>query len=198
MHNRSAKETCSSAVPRNRSGLRACGLLMLGVLWFASQAMAAPGAKPAAQHDKQQPAASDYVGSEMCATCHEEVAKKFANNPHTKMALMHGSSGVTCENCHGAGKAHVDGGGDITKIFNPAKASAKEVDAKCLACHAGAHPELRALAARQGQCQLHQLPQHSRQQGSEALLKASQPTLCFQCHADQKAAVQHALPSQGE
>ena len=57
------------------------------------------------------------------------------------MVQMHGSAGLTCENCHGAGKAHVDGGGDVTKIFNPAKASAKEVDAKCLTCHAGAHPD---------------------------------------------------------
>ena len=54
---------------------------------------------------------------------------------------MHGGNGVTCENCHGAGKAHVDGGGDITKIFNPAKHSAKEVDEKCLGCHSGAHPD---------------------------------------------------------
>ncbi len=28
------------------------------------------------------------------------------------------------------GKAHVEGGGDITKIFNPAKGTAKEVDAE--------------------------------------------------------------------
>ena len=56
------------------------------------------------------------------------------------MALMHGSTGVTCENCHGAGSEHVAGGGDITKIFNPTKHSAKEVDEKCLSCHAGAHP----------------------------------------------------------
>ncbi len=45
---------------------------------------------------------------------------------------------------------------------------------------------LPALAARQGRRQLHQLPQHSRQQEKSTLLKAPQPTLCFQCHTDVK------------
>ena len=83
----------------------------------------APAAKAASADTKAAAAPSgDFVGQDTCVTCHDEIGKKFADNPHTKMALMHGSSGVTCESCHGAGKAHVDGGGDITKIFNPAKA----------------------------------------------------------------------------
>jgi DmsE family decaheme c-type cytochrome len=115
------------------------------------------------------------------------VAKGFASNPHNKIAEMHGKSGITCEGCHGAGRAHVEGGGDVTKIFNPAKASPKEVDAKCLGCHAGAHPNFeRSPHAKAGVgcsgC-------HSIHAGdTEAqLLKASQPKLCFQCHTDQKA-----------
>jgi len=176
----------SFAVPRNGVGLRACGLMMLGVLWLASQAMAAPGAKPAAGQDKQQPAASEFVGSETCATCHEEVAKGFANNPHTKMVQMHGSNGVTCENCHGAGKAHVDGGGDISKIFNPAKASAKDVEARCQTCHAGTHPNFdRSPHAKAGVSCISCHAIHKSKE--ESLLKAPQPALCFQCHADQKA-----------
>ena len=176
----------SGAVPRKAAGLRACGLLMLGGLWLASHAMAAPGPKPAGQQ-KQQAAASEYVGSETCATCHEDVAKGFANNPHTKMAQMHGSSGITCENCHGPGKAHVDGGGDITKIFNPAKHSPKEVDETCLKCHAGTHPDFERsphAKANVGCISCHSIHQAKT---DEKLLKASQPTLCFQCHADQKA-----------
>ncbi len=39
------------------------------------------------------------------------------------------------------GEAHVEGGGDVTKIFNPAKATQKEVDATCLKCHSSAHPD---------------------------------------------------------
>src|SRR6266700_1101279 len=59
---------------------------------------------------------ADFVGSEICATCHADVAKKFSSNPHSKLALTHSSQGATCESCHGGGKAHVESGGDVTKI----------------------------------------------------------------------------------
>jgi hypothetical protein len=117
--------------------------MLLGASLLCVAGMAAPanGAKPAGAQAKDA-ATSDFVGAETCATCHEAVVKGFADNPHNKIAEMHGKSGVTCEGCHGAGKAHVDGGGDITKIFNPAKASTKQVDEKCLGCHSGTHPAL--------------------------------------------------------
>jgi DmsE family decaheme c-type cytochrome len=152
-------------------------------------ASAAPGEKSAAAQPaaQAQPAApSDFVGAETCANCHEELSKGFANNPHTKLALEHGGSGVTCESCHGAGGAHVEGGGDVTKIFNPAKASAKDVDAKCLGCHAGAHPNfLRSPHAKAGVSCVSCHSIHA-SQTPEDLLKASQPALCFQCHTDVK------------
>jgi DmsE family decaheme c-type cytochrome len=158
-------------------------MLLLGAAMFCVPGLTAqtPGEKPAA-------APTDFVGGEVCATCHEEVAKKFAGNPHTKMALMHGDAGVTCENCHGAGKAHVDGGGDATKIFNPAKAAPKDVEAKCLSCHAAAHPNfLRSPHAKANvSCQgCHSVHQSAPQ---TTLLKAEQPALCYQCHTDVKPA----------
>jgi DmsE family decaheme c-type cytochrome len=188
------------AAPESKSGLRdrrtwilraaiSCAALFCAA-GLAIPAVAAPPpvakpATPAAQ--ASAPAPSDFVGSETCAACHEAVVKGFADNPHTKMALMHGSKGVTCENCHGAGKAHVEGGGDITKIFNPAKHSTKEVDAKCETCHAGAHPDFeRSPHARSdvGCISCHSVHAPAEK---ETLLKAAQPALCFQCHADQKA-----------
>ncbi len=179
------------AAPGKRLGLRACLMLMLGASIIGATALGAqaPKADSAAKTATAQTkdtAPGDYVGGEVCATCHEEVGKKFADNPHTKMAQMHGSNGATCENCHGAGKAHVDGGGDITKIFNPAKATTKEVDEKCLGCHSGAHPNFeRSPHAKAGVGCISCHDIHGSKE--ETLLKAPQPTLCYQCHADQKA-----------
>jgi DmsE family decaheme c-type cytochrome len=133
-------------------------------------------------------AGSDFVGSDTCATCHEEVSKKFtAENPHTKMSEMHGSSGVTCENCHGPGKAHVDGGGDVSKIFNPAKHTNKEVDETCLKCHRAAHPNFERSPHAKADVGCTSCHSVHESKGKEYLLKASQPGLCYGCHADQKA-----------
>src|ERR1700723_2633621 len=101
-----------------------------------------------AQSSNGQPAsapsseASKYVGADTCKTCHEDLYNAWARTPHWKTTLdsKAGPSHQGCEGCHGPGAEHVAGGGDTSKIFNPAKHSAKEVDAKCLTCHAGAHP----------------------------------------------------------
>ena len=180
----------TGAVPGKSLGLRACLMLMLGASILCATAMgaAAPKGKTADTQGKAA-ASSDFVGSETCVTCHDEIGKKFADNPHTKMAEMHGSNGATCENCHGAGKAHVDGGGDVTKIFNPAKHSVKEVDEKCLGCHAGTHPNFERAPhdkANVGCISCHSV--HA-SKDKEQLLKTSQPALCFQCHSDVKASV---------
>jgi DmsE family decaheme c-type cytochrome len=168
-------------------------MLMLGAGILCASALGAQapkadaGAKPATAQVKDT-APGDYLGSDTCATCHDEVSKKFASNPHTKMTEMHGNiAGVTCENCHGAGKGHVDGGGDIAKIFDPAKASSKDVDATCLGCHAGAHPNFdRSPHAKAGVSCIGCHDIHGSKE--EPLLKAAQPTLCFQCHTDVKPA----------
>lgn len=92
-----------------------------------------------------------FVGQETCALCHADVAKKFSSNPHAELALMHGGKGVTCEGCHGPGQAHVDSGGDPTKILQLSKMTAKQVDTTCLGCHASAHPNfLRSDHAKAG------------------------------------------------
>jgi DmsE family decaheme c-type cytochrome len=140
---------------------------------------------PAASAD-----ASKYVGAETCKTCHEEIYNNWSKTPHWKTTLntKAGPSHQGCEGCHGPGAAHVEGGGDISKIFNPAKHSVKEVDAMCLTCHAGDHPNFDRsphAKAKVGCISCHSVHQSKEE---ESLLKTPQPTLCFQCHSDAKPA----------
>jgi DmsE family decaheme c-type cytochrome len=184
-HHRPNAHLFIDRAPGKTAALRAWFLLAVGVYLFCFTAAAAP-AKGGKTPDAKQADPSQYVGSEVCASCHDENAKKFADNPHTKISLMHGGSAATCESCHGPGKAHVEGGGDVTKIFNPAKHSTKEVDATCLNCHAGAHPDFERsphAKADVGCVGCHSI---HKSEDKEHLLKASQPTLCFQCHTDEK------------
>jgi DmsE family decaheme c-type cytochrome len=186
----------NGAVPGKLPGLRAFLLLILGAGFLCASSLAFPAVKSdasktvTAQTRDTNP--SNFVGGEICASCHDAEAKGFGSNPHSKLALEHGNTGVTCESCHGAGKAHVEGGGDVSKIFNPAKATAKEVDDTCLGCHAGTHPNFeRSPHAKAGVTCLscHSIHASADVAGTTdkgQLLKASQPTLCFQCHTDVK------------
>ncbi len=166
----------------------ACLLLLTGFAGTRLAQAAGQGPQQAATSEPKAAAGStQYVGQETCATCHEEVVKKFGTNPHSRLALEHAGKGVTCESCHGPGQAHVEGGGDVTKIRRFDKASTKEIDETCLGCHAGTHPNFERsphAKANVGCTSCHSV--HA-PKTDVALLKAPQPQLCFQCHSDQKA-----------
>jgi|SRR5580698_341516 DmsE family decaheme c-type cytochrome len=166
----------------------ACFLLLTGFAGTRLAWAAGGGQQPAStSQPKAADDATNFVGQDTCATCHADVVKKFGDNPHSRLALEHAGKGVTCESCHGPGKAHVEGGGDVTKIRRLGKLSAKEADATCLGCHAGAHPNFdRSPHAKAdvGCLSCHSV--HA-PEAPEHLLKAEQPKLCFQCHSDQKA-----------
>ena len=149
---------------------------------------AAGGTQKVASATMPAPDPSEFVGSEVCATCHAEVAKKFSASPHSRLALMHGGTGQTCESCHGPGKAHVEGGGDVTKIKRLGKMTSQQIDATCLGCHAGAHPNFeRAPHAKAGVSCLGCHSVHDSVADTK-LLKISQPGLCYSCHSDIKPA----------
>lgn len=182
-------QTREIQVPRFRPGLLVFSMLLLAMILFSTHAVAAQaqGGKPTAAKTLQAPPQpEDFVGQETCATCHEEVSKNFGANPHSALAERHGKAGVTCEGCHGPGKAHVEGGGDVTKIFNPAKATPKQVDENCLTCHQGNHANFQRTA--HGEANVSCIGCHSIHTGEdkEQLLKVAQPNLCFQCHTDTK------------
>ncbi|HEX3436477.1 MAG TPA: DmsE family decaheme c-type cytochrome [Pseudacidobacterium sp.] len=167
--------------------LRCCVTLLVlsSALWRASTG----DAQQAVGHPASgTPNPSDFIGSDTCETCHADIHKKFGENPHSRLALMHGGKGVTCESCHAPGKAHVESGGDVTKIFRFSKATPKAVDDKCLGCHAGAHPNFTRSA--HGEADVSCVGCHSIHafQSEAGLLKVAQPKLCYSCHTDIKPA----------
>ena len=164
-------------------------LALLPWLWSGSMDAAGQDKKPSTVSGSSEAVkTTEYVGSETCTTCHGDLSKEFASNPHTRLALMHGGKGVTCESCHGSGKAHVESGGVATKIFQFTKATPKQVDKKCLACHVGEHPNFERTA--HGEALVSCTSCHSvhKFEAQTVMLKTKQPTLCYQCHTDVKPA----------
>ena len=134
---------------------------------------------------------SDYVGAETCKTCHEDIYKHWENSPHWKTTLdtKGGAAHQGCEGCHGPGAAHVAGGGDVTKIFVFKDHSTKEINNRCLECHAGGTQHMNAINSLHSQnevsCTSCHSPHHA--ETPEFLLKKKQPELCYGCHLQQKS-----------
>jgi DmsE family decaheme c-type cytochrome len=136
-----------------------------------------------------------YVGPDTCKTCHEELYNGFASSPHfattmdSKLDAHAGPEWHGCEACHGPGKEHVDGGGDITKIFTFKDASPAQISARCLDCHQSNHDQNnygRSAHLQSGiSCIDCHSPHHAKE--SQYLLKESSPKLCYSCHLDVRA-----------
>jgi DmsE family decaheme c-type cytochrome len=80
--------------------------------------------------------ASAYAGSETCQTCHEDIFKAFAKNPHHSVEISEtrGFQGKACESCHGPGAKHAESA-SAEDIRNPFKMGPAEADRVCMTCH---------------------------------------------------------------
>ena len=153
---------------------------LLGALSFAAQqAFAQKAAGP---------------GPEVCKACHADKYETYlkskmgvTSDPRTPAALG------GCAACHGDGTAHVKAGGGrgVGGIINPASKTLSVQDRTqiCLACH-------------EGEARIHwQGGIHDRSQVTctnchrmhvdrdPVLVKQTQPSVCFTCHKDKRAAM---------
>lgn len=132
--------------------------------------------------------ASQYVGSETCKGCHEDVYKSFENTLHVQTFKTKDTAHQGCEGCHGPGAAHVEGGGDKSKIFRFTAATPQQITTRCLSCHEGKMEQRQFQQSPHNDntvtCTTCHSVHHARK---EYLLQGAQPTLCYTCHAEQRA-----------
>lgn len=162
-------------------------LLGLILVVFASSAALIGKSRPGDTVSPPPPApqASDYVGGDTCLGCHD-IEEAFKKNPHYKRwnETSRPWSERGCESCHGPGKEHVEGGGDVTKIFNFKKASAQKISDTCLSCHLQQEERANFLGSEHGLNSVACTECHSvhTPHVQQALLQARVPALCYQCH----------------
>ena len=102
--------------------------LFLAIVLAAAASSQTAANKPDTKSDTPNPG-SDYVGSEVCVTCHAEQGKSFEHTIMGNAMMAHPKTAqekLGCEGCHGPGQAHADNP-DVkleTPLFGP-----------CLRCH---------------------------------------------------------------
>lgn len=130
---------------------------------------------------------SQFVGSDQCSACHEQMTKTVEQGPHWKAKTTNAQS---CEACHGPGKAHVDGGGDKTKIFTFKNLKPSQVAERCLACHQNNKDHQAFISSQHNRADVTCTSCHSihKAKVTEALLTEKDPGLCYSCHKAEKAA----------
>ena len=147
---------------------------------------------PTTQKEGYVPASDPllYAGTETCKTCHEDKFNSYAESRHsaTDLHATRGPGWQGCEACHGPGKAHVDGGGDKTKVFAFRSGTPADLSQRCLGCHSFADQQINFLRSEHAKNSIGCLDCHSvhSARSERALLKAPQSTLCFQCHLNVK------------
>lgn len=188
---------------------------LLGVWLVGGAVSRTAGSGAAAADDNPRAVAQDdrYVGSETCAACHEPQFKSVEGTKHGQLHKLSSWKGkiVGCESCHGPGKEHVEGSGDITKIISFKRLDAKTTSETCLTCHAGkeSHNNFRrgdhwrnnvgctdchtAHGPALGNYQpgsityVEDAAAQKPGQAHEAMLKSNEPQLCMTCHNETKA-----------
>lgn len=134
-------------------------------------------------------AQADYVGTDVCLTCHADKGESLKGTPHGRKNDPRSPTGKQgCESCHGPGKEHAEAGGDKTKI-KEFTTKPGDATATCVTCHNrgehalwnGSTHERRKV----GCLTCHSV--HSSKSVTGQLRAETQSRLCAQCHRDKVA-----------
>jgi DmsE family decaheme c-type cytochrome len=164
----------------------------------AEQAQTKPAETQAAAN---KPA--EYVGSETCQMCHEDIFKAFQKNPHelVQTEKKYGRVSQACESCHGPGSKHADSA-NAADIRNPGKLQPAQADKICLTCHLNQPTHVGRINSSHAKDQVSCVACHSiHKNGPNGLVPhthADVNALCAKCHTDVWVSFQrpykHKLP----
>lgn len=158
-----------------------------GLSAYGNSASGAPQNSAAGASNRQS---SDYAGAESCKSCHEEVYNSWEKSPHWQQTYKEGGIAKHgCEDCHGPAASHVSDPTDTSKLFLFEKASTKDIDARCLECHAGGAQHMNAINSVHGKNGVSCIACHSPHHADESnfMLVKAQPELCYSCHLAKRA-----------
>lgn len=133
---------------------------------------------------------AQYVGSEICATCHNSIYAEHLKSIHHRIS----SNGVhDCESCHGPGSRHIDEIDPQSTIYSFEHLSADQRSQICLECHRGA-PVMSWQTSRHllndiGCNDCHKAHKVS----APRMVHLGDPEICLTCHQDKK--IRLMLPS---
>jgi DmsE family decaheme c-type cytochrome len=163
---------------------RAATLAVFAVVWLALGGLAMAGQGGQA-NPTQVP--QGYAGEQTCLTCHEAQTKGYHGSAHAQAFIARAPINKQgCESCHGPGAAHVEAGGDPTRIASYKRMTSEEASATCTSCHnrtdhalwAGSQHERRDV----GCMDCHSV--HSAKSQVSQLKASTQTALCATCHRD--------------
>jgi DmsE family decaheme c-type cytochrome len=178
--------------------------LAAALLLSATSAGAQPKATaPAPPKEPSKPA--EYVGSETCQACHEDIFDAFQKNPHHQVGTekWRGFEGRACEACHGPGSKHA-ASMLAADIRDPAKMGPQAADKICLTCHLNQPTQVGHITSSHAKNQVACVTCHSvHKNGPEGMVARTVPDinkLCASCHQDVWASFQrpygHKLPQE--
>src|ERR1041385_6330880 len=139
---------------------------------------------------------ADFVGSNVCRTCHPTIYATFNRNPHYK-SLASGREkpeNTGCESCHGPGQDHVTARGGKTTIVAFSQLAPEKVVDACLRCHSQTLSRANIRRSEHTQRDIVCTNCHSihSSPAPKFLLAKQQTDLCYGCHASVRA--QFSMP----
>ncbi len=134
-------------------------------------------------------AGAKYVGSDQCKICHADQARMMEATPHYRIFGADKQAGAEgCEVCHGPGSAHIDGGGDRSKISRLGEVKSREVLGVCLNCHAERANQMHFNRSQHASAGVTCVDCHRvHTSKAEPLLAEKELDLCYGCHQETKS-----------